>query len=71
LPGTVKGIVVLEVSRSAKIDRSMNPIARAGICIIEVMFVAGGIGSALVIALAGIEDLLTVFGRGTEEEEQE
>ena len=48
----------------------MNPLARAGIRIIEVMFVAGGIGSALVIILAGIEDLLTVFRRGTEEEEQ-
>ncbi len=47
----------------------MNPIARAGIRIIEVMFVAGWIGSALVMALAGVEDVLTLFRSGKEEEE--
>jgi hypothetical protein len=49
----------------------MNPIARVGIRIIEVMFVAGGIGSALVMALAGIEDILTLFRSGKEEEEEQ
>ncbi len=48
----------------------MNPIVRAGIRIIEVMFVAGWIGSALVMALAGVEDLLTMFRSGKGEEEQ-
>ena len=47
----------------------MNPFARAGIRIIEVIFVAGWIGSVLVMALAGVEDLLTMFGRGKGEEE--
>lgn len=48
----------------------MNPMAKAGIRILEVMFVAGWVGSALVILLAGVEDLFTVFQRGKGEEEE-
>ncbi len=47
----------------------MNPFAKAGIRILEVMFVAGWVGSALVILLAGVEDLFTVLQRGKGEEE--
>ncbi len=48
----------------------MNLLTKAGIFVVEVMFVAGWIGSVLVITLAGLEDVFTMFRRGKGEEEE-
>ncbi len=40
---------------------------RAGITLLEVLFFAGIVGSALVILLAGIEDVRSMLGGKSEE----
>jgi hypothetical protein len=44
----------------------MNALAVIGIRILEVMFAVGWIGSLLVVLLAGIEDLSTIFSHEEE-----
>ncbi len=44
-----------------------NPIIRTAITVLELLFFAGIIGSALVILLTGIEDVRTMFGGKDEE----
>lgn len=47
----------------------MNPLVAIAVRILEVLFFAGWIGSAVVILLAGVEDVHTVV-KGHEPEEQ-
>lgn len=42
----------------------MNPLIVLGIRILEGMFVVGAVGSAVVLLLAGVEDVQTLFNRG-------
>ncbi len=44
-----------------------NPIMRTAITVLELLFFAGIIGSAVVILLTGIEDVRTMFSRKEEE----
>jgi hypothetical protein len=46
----------------------VNPLIKVGILIVEVMFVIGGIGSAVVLVWVGLEDFRTMFRAGEEEE---
>jgi hypothetical protein len=46
----------------------VNPLVKVGILLVEVMFVIGGIGSAVVVVWVGLEDLRTMFKPGQEEE---
>jgi hypothetical protein len=48
----------------------MNPVVAISVRILEVLFFVGWIGSAVVILLAGIEDMHTVL-KGHEPEEQQ
>jgi hypothetical protein len=40
----------------------MNVLAVVGVRVLEAMFVAGGIGSFVVLVLTGIEDIETLLG---------
>jgi len=46
----------------------MDVLITIAVRLLEAMFVAGGIGSFLVLVLSGIEDLETLFGRSDEAE---
>ena len=45
----------------------MNFVLVGLIQALEILFIVGGIGSLIVILLAGIEDIETIFSRGDEE----
>lgn len=40
----------------------MGVLAAVGIHVLEAMFIVGGIGSAIVLVLTGIEDIETLVG---------
>jgi hypothetical protein len=46
----------------------MNPLVAIGVRILEILFFAGWIGAAIVILLAGGEDLHTIMGEKTEDQ---
>jgi hypothetical protein len=46
----------------------VNPLIKAGVLIVEAMFIVGGIGSVVVLVWVGFEDFRTMFKPGEEEE---
>ncbi len=40
----------------------MGMLVALGVRVLETMFLVGGIGSAIVLVLSGIEDIETLFG---------
>lgn len=49
----------------------MGMLLTIAVRVLEVMFVAGAIGSLLVLILTGIEDIETLLGKGRAHDKQE